>query len=84
MCLWKEAGRAGVGAEHTGLSSPETAVRKRASAIECRRFRAAMAQAEATRRADGGDEEISSSGDDEEGDLGALVRMICFRGETVT
>lgn len=61
--LW-EAGRAETATgDSSQVSSPETAARKRAAALESRRFLAAMAEAEARRHAnvedtdDGGDAE---------------------------
>lgn len=53
--LW-EAGRAETAGESSKVSSPETAIRKRASALESRRFLAAMAEAEAKKRLDGDDD----------------------------
>ncbi|CAM9562481.1 unnamed protein product [Ectocarpus fasciculatus] len=55
--LW-EAGRAGDARD----LSPQTAVRKRASALESRRFLSAMSESEAKRRAEGGDGGLSSPG----------------------
>ncbi|CAM9188640.1 unnamed protein product [Ectocarpus sp. 4 AP-2014] len=61
--LW-EAGRR----EDAGALSPETAVRKRASALESRRFLSAVSQSETTRRAEGLDGGLSSPGGDIDGD----------------
>eukprot|EP00752_Nemacystus_decipiens_P005969 g5391.t1 len=66
--LW-EAGRAEAAGDGSPVSSPETAVRRRASALESRRFLAAMAEAEAERHANGGD----GGGDD--GDCDAESKM---------
>ncbi|CBN74090.1 hypothetical protein Esi_0012_0173 [Ectocarpus siliculosus] len=61
--LW-EAGRRG----DTGALSPETAVRKRASALESRRFLSAVSESEAKRCAEERDGGLSSPGSDVDGD----------------
>ncbi|CAN0222747.1 unnamed protein product [Ectocarpus sp. 6 AP-2014] len=61
--LW-EAGRRG----DAGALSPETAVRKRASALESRRFLSAVSESEAKRCAEERDGGLSSPGSDVDGD----------------
>lgn len=58
--------------------SPETAVRKRASALESRRFLSAVSESEANRRAEERDGGLSSPGGDVDGDseAEALVRPL--------